>query len=89
MDYNEIQNIAFSKLSPELKDNVELCERELLKQQIKADNEKVGTLNQNDGITCKICKNKGYVVVPGENGLPTARDCECMKERKKIQEIKI
>ena len=88
MDYNEIQNIAFSKLSTELKDNVELCERELLKQQIKADNEKVGILNKNDGITCKICKNKGYVVVPGENGLPTARDCECMKERKKIQQQK-
>ena len=67
MDYNEIQNIAFSKLSSEFKDNVELCERELLKQQIKADNEKVGILNKNDGITCKICKNKGYVVVPGEN----------------------
>lgn len=83
MNYNEIQNTAMSSLSPELKNNIELCRLELLKQQIKADNDKVGHLNKVDGINCDICKNKGYVIVVGDNNLPVYRDCKCIEERKK------
>lgn len=77
-----------SSLSPELKNNIELCRLELLKQQIKADNDKVGHLNKVDGINCNICKNKGYIVVAGDNNLPVCRECKCIKERKKSQQQK-
>ena len=87
MTYEEIQAIALSKLPPELRDNSSVCEAELAKAQVKSDNNRIGKLNEIDGIDCPICKNKGYTVIVGENNLPVYRDCECMKSRLKARQI--
>lgn len=48
----------------------------------KAANEEIGHLNEEDGIDCPICRNKGYIWVDDENGMQNFKSCQCMIKRK-------
>ena len=53
---------------------------EYTKMQSQWYNEEVGNLNEDDGIDCPICKNKGNISYV-ENGHEYIKPCECMKAR--------
>ncbi len=63
---------------------VELTEQEM----IDSFNQDVGHLNDEDGVDCPTCRNKGYVYFLNENGDRSVKDCTCMKQRKTIKRIK-
>lgn len=47
-------------------------------------NMSIGNLNEEDGIDCKDCNNKGKIAVV-VNGFVKMRDCQCMKKRRLYQ----
>lgn len=62
------------------------CEmpQDYAKWQAQQYNKTEGTLNEQDGYNCEICRNKGYVML--ESG--DLRECECMKMRSNIRRLK-
>ena len=50
-------------------------------------NAESGHMNENDGYDCPICKNKGYISVIND-GYEVGRECECIKKRKTIEQMK-
>lgn len=50
-------------------------------------NAESGHMNESDGYDCPICKNKGYISVIND-GYEAARECECIKKRKTIEQMK-
>lgn len=57
-----------------------LSNEDYIKLQSQWYNEEVGNLNEDDGISCPICKNKGNISYV-ENGHEFIKSCECMKSR--------
>lgn len=55
---------------------------------VERDNKRAGTLNEQDGIECNKCNNKGYLFYVGESGGIEVKDCDCMAKRKSIMYIK-
>lgn len=49
-------------------------------------NEEEGNLNQEDGIDCPVCKNKGYIVYL-KGKYEKIKDCECMKARRTFKRL--
>ena len=56
-------------------------------ERIKSINDDIGHLNEEDGINCPICKNKGYIYIIDEEGYEKYKTCECMKKRKIFQKL--
>lgn len=66
----------------------EWLEREKAKTQRDADykNSIPGKLNQDDGVDCPICLNRGYVYSITEDGLDlVAHRCKCMEKRRIVE----
>jgi len=51
-------------------------------------NSNVGKLNEEDGIDCPKCLNKGNILVV-QNNEPATMDCECMIKRRSFKRIKL
>lgn len=51
-------------------------------------NKLAGNLNDEDGIECDICKNKGWVQYISEDGYLTVRQCECTAKRNAYKKAK-
>lgn len=63
--------------------------REYIIKQTKQDNDRIGSLNQKDGISCNKCHNKGIIFYPSEDGLSVeCQECSCMQQRRNIRNIK-
>lgn len=61
--------------------------------QLKANsyNNTIGRMNENDGVECSICKNKGLIMVsqlyePYNYYVEVMKDCECMAKRRTIMQ---
>lgn len=66
-------------------------QEEFLKQKIKWFNETHGNLNEEDGIDCQICKNKGliaYSIKVDEMVYERTKECECVKRRMLLKNAK-
>ena len=59
-------------------------------QQSKVDryNKSEGTLHEQDGYNCDICKNKGFVAKLGENDEDVYAICKCQKIRSTLRRAK-
>lgn len=55
---------------------------------IKNFNDRVGNLNEYDGINCELCNNKGIIYKLDEQDYEYVVDCKCNKERKIIRNLK-
>lgn len=91
MDFNKILqdaaslagvdiNDIISKLPKETPDNYSEHQRNMY-------NKSVGSLNEADGINCDKCHNKGFIAIV-EDDYIKMRECECMKKRKVVTNIK-
>lgn len=82
---NNLNNIVLngSNLS-----EVKLSKREYAIMQCSWENENMGNLNEEDGIECELCKNKGIIYFVDENDCVVAKNCECTNQRKTIQRLK-
>ena len=65
-----------------------LSEREYQQRRIDRLNAREGSLNEKDGVDCPICRNKGIVYRLDENGCEVCRDCECVKQRRTVRNIR-
>lgn len=73
------------------KETNEMTSEELEEYKVKLFNDSVGDLNEEDGIDCPICKNKGFVkyLTKQNNWLhEVAKRCECMKKRQSVKTAK-
>lgn len=73
---------------------VVMTEEEYSNQQAKAYNDIAGNLNLKDGVECKTCKNKGYVMYSKYNEMykgytEVMRECDCMKRRRIIMKAQL
>lgn len=59
----------------------DMTEEEWIKEKITAYNQTTGDLNTVDGYNCEKCKNKGHIMVVGENGYEAYRPCKCQQVR--------
>lgn len=57
----------------------------LTEKQCKRLNEAEGNLQEQDGIECKVCRNKGEVYFVRDEKYLTVKECECMKRRRTIK----
>ena len=65
--------------------NVSFSGNNYLKWQCDMFNRTVGNLNENDGINCNKCLNRGrFEYLDGETGNIITRECECMKKRNSV-----
>jgi DNA replication protein DnaC len=67
-------------------DNV-MSDEELRRFNVECYNESVGNLNEEDGIDCVICKNKGWIQVL-EDGYEPHRHCRCWGRRESYKKAK-
>ncbi|MDE7122602.1 MAG: ATP-binding protein [Oscillospiraceae bacterium] len=54
------------------------------KMRIQWANEREGNLQ---GVDCRICRNKGYIVYLNEDGYEICRECTCMPKRQTLERI--
>lgn len=83
--------IAESLKSKGLVDIAKLTPKEAMERKVARENEKEGTQHLIDGYQCDKCKNKGIILLAREyDGLwqDVQRDCECMKIRRNIRNLK-
>lgn len=57
----------------------------LTEKQCQRLNEADGSLQEQDGIECKVCRNKGEVYFVRDEKYLTVKECECMKRRRTIK----
>jgi DNA replication protein DnaC len=83
--------MAESLKSKGLGDIAKLTPQERMKRKIEKENAKLGNLHLSDGYVCEKCNNKGIILVAKEyDGLwqDVQRDCECMRIRRNIRNLK-
>ena len=74
-----------------LGDIAKLTPQERMERKVERENAKEGNLHLYDGYQCAKCKNKGVILIAKEyDGLwqDTQKDCECMKIRRNIMNLK-
>lgn len=54
---------------------------ELQQRAVESYNNTVGNLDNEDGIDCKVCKNKGWIQYVSKDGYLTVKQCECVAKR--------
>ena len=83
--YDMVKNIkdVVNNVDPNQK---QYTHEEYTKMQSQWYNDEVGNLNEQDGINCPICKNKGNISFV-ENGQEYLKSCKCMKARLSYQRI--
>ena len=64
-----------------------MTDTEFRKFTVDCYNESEGNLNEEDGIDCVICKNKGWIQV-FENGYTPLRHCKCWASRESFKKAK-
>lgn len=47
----------------------------------------VGNLNEQDGIECEKCKNRGFITFMDEQGYKFVKHCECFKKRQIVRSM--
>lgn len=82
---DKIQSI-FKRMGIEV-DNKPMTNEEFRQFTVDCYNESVGTLNEEDGIDCVICKNKGWIQVV-ENGYEPHKHCQCWARREAYKKAK-
>ena len=60
---------------------------DLSQLQVQWYNESIGNMNEEDGIECDICKNKGYIQYL-DGHYQKIKECSCMKKRKQLRRAK-
>lgn len=73
---------------------VTMTDEEFSSRQVKAYNDTVGHLNEKDGVECKECKNKGYIMFSRFDEMyqgytEVMRRCKCMERRSIIMKAQI
>jgi DNA replication protein DnaC len=74
-----------------LGDIAKLTPQERMERKVERENAKEGNLHLYDGYQCAKCKNKGVILIAKEyDGLwqDTQKDCDCMKIRRNIINLK-
>lgn len=59
-----------------------------IRYQVDMYNRTVGHLNDDDGINCPKCLNRGYIETVNDSGSISTRICTCMQQRQEMQTIK-
>lgn len=64
----------------------EMSPEEYMKAKVDWYNKTIGSLNEEDGIECDICLNKGYIQTINEGSeQPCVIECYCMKQRRAVK----
>lgn len=83
--------MAESLKSKSLEGIAKLTPQERMERKVERENSKEGNLHLYDGYNCDKCKNKGIILIAKEyDGLwqDIQKDCECMKIRRNIMNLK-
>ena len=59
-----------------------------LRHRLECLNGQEGSRNRSDGVSCPVCRNKGYLYLATAEGDIVARECACMKRRKTMKKIR-
>lgn len=75
----------------ELEGVAKITPQEIMERRVERENAKEGNLHLADGYQCEKCKNKGIILIAKEyNGIwqDNQKDCDCMKIRRNIRNLK-
>ena len=83
------------ELAQIISDYSNMTDLERMQHRCRSANEDEGSLNKEDGYDCRICKNKGYIMVVREDETPSgvvyseaSRPCKCAAIRDSIKRMK-
>lgn len=84
------ENFKLNKIENIIKNNEfsNMSEIEYARLKCKWYNEESGNLNEEDGINCDVCHNKGKIAYLDDNGNEFEKDCDCMKQRRTFIRLK-
>lgn len=75
----------FKATFPEV-DIPKMTPEEYMKARVDWYNRTTGNLNEEDGISCDICHNKGFIQkISADDGQPHLIECYCMKQRRAVK----